>query len=142
MTRFEIEGLGLDLEGARMHLELASRYLREAEECLEKGDSVQACEKLYKVAEECVKAMSIALKLEEAEEAKRKGKWNLKLLDLAAKKLAEKINERIYDDWDHAYFLHVEGFHEARLSLEQVKARIKYVKELFEIAKNILQQGT
>jgi len=138
MTELSIEKSSSGLEEARVHLELADRYLREAEEYLERGDSVQACEKLYKVAEECIKAMAIALRLEEAEEARRRGKWSLKLLDLAAKKLAEKVSERVYDDWDHAYFLHVEGFHEARLGLEQVKARVKHIRELFEIAKSVL----
>jgi len=50
------------------------------------------------------------------------------------------VDERIYDDWDHAYFLHTEGFHEARLDKDQVRARAKYVRELLEIAKKIISQ--
>lgn len=117
-------------------LKLAEKAFREAENHLSKGDSVQASEKLYKVAEECIKAMAEALGLDEAREARRRGRWTLRLLDVAAAKLAEKLGRRVYDDWSHAYFLHVEGFHEARLSIDQVKARARYVEELLEIARN------
>jgi len=39
-------------------LELAEKYLGEAEERIVKGDAVQASEKLCKVVEECVKALA------------------------------------------------------------------------------------
>jgi uncharacterized protein (UPF0332 family) len=129
--------LGLDpRDEASIHLKLAEKLLKEANLFLEKGDTVQASEKLYKAAEEAVKAMAQTVGLQ-AKEAGRKGRWTLRLLDEAANRLSE-LDKRIYDDWDHAYFLHVEGFHEARLGLEQVRARVKYVRELFEIAKSII----
>ena len=56
-----------------------------------------------------------------------------------AKKLSDKIDKRIYDDWDHAYFLHVEGFHEARLDSVQVKNRIAYIEELLKISGKVLK---
>ena len=62
------------------------------------------------------------------------------MLDAAARKLGEKISGRIYDDWDHAYFMHVEGFHEVRLKPEQVRARLKYVKELLDLARKPLER--
>ncbi len=86
--------------------------MRKAKELLREGNAVQVSEKLYKVAEECIKAMA---KLLSFEEAKEKDRWTLELLNSAAKKIAERVSERVYDDWDHAYFLHVESFHEARL---------------------------
>ena len=126
--------LGLDpQEEAGLHLELAENFLREGISLLEKGDTVQASEKLYKAAEEAVKAIAAALRLPEAEEARRRGRWTLRLLDAAARRAGERLDRRIYDDWDHAYFLHVEGFHEALLNPEQVKARASYVKELLKI---------
>jgi hypothetical protein len=134
--------LGLDpREEASLHLELAEKLFREAAALLEKGDCVQASEKLYKAAEEAVKAMAEALGLPEAEEARARGRWTLKLLDKAAVRLSESIDRRIYDDWDHAYFLHVEGFHEARLDVEQVRARAGYVEELLGIARRVLKRG-
>lgn len=125
-------------ERASVRLELAERCLKEAEEALARGDTVQSSEKLYKAAEECVKAMAEALRLEEAEEAWRRGRWTLSILDSAARKLADRVSGRVYDDWDHAYFLHVEGFHEARLDRGQVEARLRYVAELVEIARKVL----
>ena len=123
--------VGLDPEEEiSMRLELAEKYLREAEEYLAKSDTVQSSEKLYKAAEERIKAMAMALSLGEAEGARERGRWTLRLLDSAARRLAEAVDTRVYDDWDHAYFLHVEGFHEARLSTEHVRARVKYVAEL------------
>ncbi len=135
--------LGLDpRDEAPLHLELAERFMGEGRELLREGDAVQASEKLYKVAEECIKAMAEALNLEEAVKAREVGRWTLKLLDAAAKELAERVSERVYDDWDHAYFLHVEGFHEARLGRDQVEARVKYVEELLQITKKVIQGGS
>lgn len=39
----------------RIRLELAEKYLNEAKEYVRKGDAVQASEKAYKAAEECIK---------------------------------------------------------------------------------------
>lgn len=50
---------------ARLHLELAEKYFREAVELLEKGDPVQASEKLYKAAEECIKILACLENLDE-----------------------------------------------------------------------------
>ncbi len=127
--------LDLDpVEEARVHLELAERLLEEGRKLID-SDPIQASEKLYKVAEECIKALAKIENLDEAIEAKKRGRWTLSLLDYAAKKLGEKICEEIYHSWDHAYFLHVEGFHEARLEPEQIRARLRYIEKLFEIAK-------
>jgi len=126
-------------EEVEARLELAEKYLKEGEGLIDK-DTVQACEKLYKSAEEAIKALAIAERLIEANEARKRNRWTLPLLDVAAKKLGEKISERIYDDWDHAYFMHVEGFHEARLKPEQVKARLKYVKELLDLTRKHLKR--
>lgn len=68
--------LGIDpREEAEVHLELAERFLEEGRELLRKGDPVQASEKLYRVAEECIKAMAMALGLEESKEARARGTW-------------------------------------------------------------------
>ncbi len=64
--------------------------------------------------------------------------WSLKLLDRAARKLSEKVDSRVYDDWDHAYLLHTEGSHKARLDLEQVRARMRYIEELLRIARKVV----
>lgn len=122
-------------------LELAEKLLKEGLELVRKGDSVQASEKLYKAAEECIKAIAHRLGLEEAKEAAARGRWTARLLDRAAKALSEIVDRRIYDDWDHAYFLHVEGFHEMRLDIEQVKNRVKFIEELLNIANDIIKNN-
>jgi len=48
-------------EEVSLHVELAKGFLREALSLLEKNDTVQASEKLYKAAEEAIKAMAEAL---------------------------------------------------------------------------------
>jgi PaREP1/PaREP8 domain containing family protein len=58
-------------EEADIHIELAERYLDEARRYIDRGDPVQASEKLYKVAEECIKALAIELRAPEVDEAKR-----------------------------------------------------------------------
>ena len=65
----------------------------------------------------------------------------LRLLDSAAKQAGDTLDRRIHDDWGHAYFLHVEGFHEARLGPDQVRARAGYVEELVDIARQVVEEG-
>jgi len=75
---------------------------------------VQASEKLYKAAEEAVKAAAVLLGLEEAERAREAGRWSAALLFSTMEKLAEKTQREVRW-WRTAWVLHVEGFHEARL---------------------------
>jgi hypothetical protein len=56
------------------HLELALKYLEEGESLADKN-STQASEKLYKAAEEAVKALALALNIDEARKALEQGKW-------------------------------------------------------------------
>lgn len=114
--------------------ELVSRLLVEAEEYLARGDVVQSSEKLYKVAEECVKALSERLGLPEAKEAEVKGRWTVALLERAVRKLADELGVDVQLGWDAAGHLHVWGFHEAKLEVEDVKARIPLIKRLVELA--------
>jgi len=44
-------------------VEMAINYLSEAKQYIERDDAVQASEKLYKAAEETIKAMTIALRI-------------------------------------------------------------------------------
>ena len=86
------------------HLELADRYLKEAKECVSKGDSVRASEKLYKVAEECIKALTMKFRIPEANEAYREGRWYTRLLSRAAKVLSSKLDEPLINiAWSIAY---------------------------------------
>lgn len=116
-------------------LELLSRMLVEAERYIGRGDAVQASEKLYKASEEAVKEMAFRLELSESEEAekRRRGRWTAPLLFRAVRRLSERINPEILNWWHAAWFVHVEGFHEARLDIEEVKARVNAVRELVSV---------
>ena len=121
-----------------MGVELISRVLEEAKECIRKEDAMdamQASEKLYKASEEALKILSARFRLPEYEESKNKGRWTAPLLFSAVRKLSEEVSPDIVNWWDHAWFLHVEGFHEARLNIEEVKFRLRFVEELVRLAK-------
>ena len=89
------------------HIALALRCLEEGRKLIEK-DPVQASEKLYKAAEEAVKALATGLGLEQARIAAKEGAWWTRLLDMAAEALAEKLGmEEFALWWKVAYYLHV-----------------------------------
>jgi len=56
-------------------IELAERYLSEARSYLDKGDSIQASENMYKVVEECIKALAEYYKAPELEEMHKRDRW-------------------------------------------------------------------
>lgn len=95
--------------------------LEGVKEELQKGDPVQASEKLYRVAEECIKVLACLKGLEECKRAQR-GTWWAKLLVGAASKLArlEKMS-LILEAWSLAYDAYVRGFHEHSLDSEDVE---------------------
>jgi hypothetical protein len=127
-------------EEALRRVELAERFLAEGRELIDK-DPVQASEKLYKAAEEAVKALAIALNLEEARKAVESGGWWSKLLEKAAQGIAKALGVKEFILWwDAAYKLHVDGFHEAKLSSEDVKDRYGYIEEMVNQAKRILKK--
>ena len=131
-------GLG---ETTEARLRLAEKMLEEAEEYIRKGDVVQASEKLYKVVEECIKALAEVLQIPTLEEAKRRGKWETWLLGEASREIAEKLSEdKVRLAWKDAYDIHVWGFHEAKYDIEDVKATLPLAKWLLEYTKKILIQ--
>lgn len=125
---------------ALRHLELAERFLAEGRGLIDR-DPVQASEKLYKAAEEAVKALAAALNLNEAEKALEKGRWTVSLLNDAVYTISEKLGvKELIDWWDAAWFLHVEGFHEARLRSIDVAKRLGHVETLVNLAKRVVQE--
>ena len=125
--------LGLDPEEeAKAHLELAEKFLEEALEYIRKGDAAQASEKLYKVAEESVKAAAILLNLTDVlERVESRGRWTVTDLERVVRRL-DKLVPGARAWWDAASYLHVWGFHEAKLDIDSVKARVEDVKRLLE----------
>ncbi|MGC9136864.1 PaREP1 family protein [Caldivirga sp.] len=121
------------------HLELAERFLNEGKELVNK-DPVQASEKLYKAAEEAVKAIAVALNLEEARRAGEINRWTTQLLFDAVDSASDKIGKReLRWWWGRAWILHVEGFHEARLRPDQVKRDLPDIESIVRLARELSQ---
>ena len=114
-------------------IELIEHLLSEAASYLEKGDAVQSSEKIYKSAEECIKALTEHFNLEEAKVAEERGRWTVTLLEKAVRKLTDKLGIDIQLGWDAANHLHVWGFHEAKLEAEDVKGRMPIIKRLIDL---------
>jgi len=131
--------LGLDpREEAEARLELARRFLEEADKLVEEGDVIQASEKLYKAAEEAVKAAAIHLRLRDIlEKVEARGRWTVTDLERVVRILDKRVKgARSY--WDAANYLHVWGFHEARLDREAVIARRSDVRRLVELVERLV----
>lgn len=129
--------LGLDPGiAAEARIELAGKYLAEAEEHLARGDAVQASEKLYEAVEECIKALAELYDTPEHREAAREGRWWAQLLGKAARRLARELNEpKIEYAWAVAYDVHVWGFHEAKYTVEDVRDDLEHTSWLLNYTK-------
>ena len=128
-------------EGVSIRLGMAEKFLKEAEEYIREGDPVQASEEAYKVAEEVVKALAEEFRLPEHEEALREGRWTAYSIGKAANRLSEKLGMWVVNGWSDAFYLHVWGFHERKLSVDDIKQYFDGVKEMFIEAKKVLKGG-
>jgi len=117
------------------HRKIAFKMLDDAREFLAKDDAIQASEKLYKSAEETVKALAAEYAGDVVEQADKDGRWKIALLEKAVRKMSRRLNPEVRHWWDTAYYLHVEGFHEARLDMEGVKIRIQEIENLVKLCK-------
>ncbi len=109
------------------------RFLREGRRLVDE-DPVQASEKLYKAAEEAVKLLAEELKMDELlKRVEERGRWTVTDLEKAVKGLRE-VEPEIVAWWDHANYLHVWGFHEARLDAESVKMRLPSIEKIVKFA--------
>jgi hypothetical protein len=127
-------------ESIKFRIELAEKYMAEAFKYLDKGDAVQASEKAYKAAEEVVKALSEKFNLPEYQRAVKEGRWYNYMLSKASSTLSTKLGYWVLDGWSSAYFLHVWGFHEAKLTTSDNTSYLNRVKEMLEEAKRVLNE--
>jgi hypothetical protein len=154
----EVRKLGVDVESyiadliinsinldpkteVEVRLELAVKYLEEGKELIDK-DAIQASEKLYKAAEECVKVLASHFNLEDIlRRVKEGGKWTVSELDDAVRLIASKLGKWFLDSWDHAWTLHVWGFHEGRLSVGAIRDRLPDIERIVLETKKIVGTG-
>lgn len=123
------DAVDVELE-VRQHIELALKHLEEGRALIDR-DPVQASEKLYKAAEEVVKALTIHYNMNDIiEKVTERGRWTATELDKAARRIAGKLGAWFLSSWDSAWTLHVWGFHEAKLDSEAVRDRLPHVERM------------
>jgi hypothetical protein len=146
---FDVESLVVDLlvrtlnldprVAGEAHLELSHRYLGEGR-ALVNRDPIQASEKLYKAAEEAVKALAIFYNLQDVlAGVEEKGRWTVSYLEKAVEAISERLGGWFLQSWDNAWALHVWGFHEAKLDSKAVKIRLPYVERMVLEAEKIIR---
>jgi len=130
-------------EIARARIELAEKYLEEAKDYINKKDAVQASEKMYKVVEECIKALAETLNTPETQEARKNGRWFTWLLGSAARSVANRLGRpEIVETWALAYDVHVRGFHEAKYNVDNVAWGLAYIERLLKITKDVVETSS
>jgi Skp family chaperone for outer membrane proteins len=90
-TKGDIEALRRDVKG---DVESLRREVESLRRDVERNDPVQASEKLYKAAEEAVKALARRFTLPECKEAEGRGRWTAALLFSAVRGLSERVARR------------------------------------------------
>ena len=135
-----VRALNLDPETAAVaHLELAVKYLEEGRALIDR-DPVQASEKLYKAAEEAVKALAVSFQLSDIlKRVEERWRWTATDLDRSARAIAKKLGEWFRRSWDSAWLLHVWGFHEARLDADAVRERAPDVEKMVREAEKLIK---
>ncbi len=122
-------------------LSIAGHMLLRAREELEKGDAVQASEKIYKAVEEALKVLACIHSLEECERARREGGWWSRLLARAARRLSRILGAPwIAEAWAEAFDLHVHGFHEHVYSVDDVAPVLPLAERLVRLAGKKLRE--
>ncbi len=117
-----VKALNLDPETtARARLELATKYINEGRELVDK-DPVQAGEKLYKAAEEVVKALAQHYGIKDVlARVDERGRWTVTDLEKAVMEISRRLGRWLRQSWDAANYLRVWGFHEAKLNAEDIQ---------------------
>ena len=122
------------------YLELAQRYLVEGRGLVDR-DPVQASEKLYKAAEETVKALTSYFNLRDVLEAvEGRGRWTATDLSKAVRAISEKLGGWFTLSWDSAWALYVWGFHEVKLDVDDVRVRMPFVERMVLEARRIVEE--
>ncbi|GAB6946706.1 PaREP1 family protein [Vulcanisaeta sp. JCM 16161] len=138
-----IKTLRLDPETTmKARLELAMKYLDEGEALIDR-DPAQASEKLYRAAEEVVKALAQYYDLKDVlSRVEGRGRWTVTDLEKAVLAISRTLGDRVRHSWDTANYLHVWGFHETKLDPEDVRERVPDIEKMVQEAQKILtKQG-
>nr|WP_291766839.1 PaREP1 family protein [Caldivirga sp. UBA161] len=134
-----INTLKLDPETLiKIRIELAIGYLNEGKNLIDK-DPVQASEKLYKAAEESVKALVVYYDLKDIlARVNERGRWTVTELEKAVIEISRRLGRWFRQSWDTANYLHVWGFHEMKLDADDIKDRLPDVERMIQEAQKLL----
>ena len=114
------------------------RFLEEGKGLVDK-DPVQASEKLYKAAEETVKALTIYFNLVNIiKSVDESGRWTVTDLERAALEISRKLGRWFRAAWDAANYLHVWGFHGAKINAEDIDDRLPDIERMVKEAQEII----
>ena len=133
-----VRSLSLDpMVGVEAHLELALRYLEEGRGLVD-SDPVQANEKLYKAAEEVVRALAVYYNLDDVlGRVAEKGRWTVTEFSKAVLRISDKLGEWFRHSWNSAWALHVWGFHEAKFDSEVVRRYLPDIERMVLEARRV-----
>jgi uncharacterized protein (UPF0332 family) len=120
-------------EEFEIHVELARKFLEEGKKMFEENP-VQACEKLYKAAEEAIRALAIKHNIKEIiRRVGLRGRWKTDDFFDTVNILKKTYGDDIRRWWNTAWTLHVWGFHEAKATKEYVEANIQDIEHLVNL---------
>jgi hypothetical protein len=124
--------------GVKQRIDLALKYLEEGRSLADK-DPVQASEKLYKAAEEAVKLLAVRFSMEDIlKVVGERGRWTVTELEKAVSRISKKLGSWFSVAWDRANYLHVWGFHEAKLDSDAVKERMLDIEKMVSETKKTI----
>ncbi len=122
-------------------MELALKYLEEGRRLIDR-DPVQASEKLYKAVEEVVKALMMYYRLNDIlDRVNERGRWTVTELEKAVETISERLGEWFRVAWDEANYLHVWGFHEAKLDADAIKVRQSNIEKMVKKTQEIIMSS-
>ena len=126
------------IQDIRDPVQLAETCVVRAKRYLRNKDPMQASEKLYKAAEETIKFLAEQNNISEFKSARKQGMWSTGLLHSAPPKLSVMLGKKeIAEGWTFAFQLHVQGFHENKLGVDEVKYALPYVEKLVKYAQEV-----
>ena len=82
--------------------------------------------------------MAEKFNLEEYQKTLKEGRWYTYLLVSASSKLSQKLGDWVLSGWDAGYSLHVWGFHEAKLTVNDIIPRVEKIRKMLEESEKVL----
>ena len=126
-----LKDLNLDNEiELEVRTTLVKQFFEEGLTIIDKNP-VQACEKLYKSAEEVIKVLILKHNINDIiKRVKERGRWKVDDFFEAISILRKIYGDEIRRYWSTAWEFHVWGFHEAKATKEYILERIEELVEL------------